>query len=141
MKLFADTSIVLAACIGSAGASRFIIEKSGRLGWQVQISPYVVLEVEQNLSQFSGAEPVWRQLRSLLRMVPDVVSFPWPTVMLPAKDRPIRYAASAWSDVLLTLDRHDFGKLIGGEFYGFPILTPRELLVRERRAGRLLHWD
>jgi hypothetical protein len=45
--------------------------------------------------------------------------------------------ALAWADVLLTLDKTDFGGLLGGEFYGLPVLTPGTFLGRERSGGRL----
>jgi hypothetical protein len=47
------------------------------------------------------------------------------------------FTAAAWADVLLTLDRHDFGDLLGGAFYGLAILKPGDFLKRERGAGRL----
>jgi hypothetical protein len=46
-------------------------------------------------------------------------------------------SALAWSEVLLTLDRDDFGALLGGTFYGLSILTPGMFLERERATGRL----
>jgi len=39
--------------------------------------------------------------------------------------------------VLLTLDRSDFGSMLGNTFYGLSILTPGMFLERERAAGRL----
>ena len=45
--------------------------------------------------------------------------------------------ALALSEVLLTLDRAAFGALLGGTFYGLPILTLGMFLERERVAGRL----
>ena len=39
--------------------------------------------------------------------------------------------------MLLTLDRGDFGALMGTGFYGLDILTPGDFLERERAAGRL----
>ena len=54
-----------------------------------------------------------------------------------SKDRPVLFGALAWADALLTLDRGDFGGLLGGEFYGLPVLTPGAFLARERSAGRL----
>jgi len=46
-------------------------------------------------------------------------------------------AALASADVLLTLDRVDFRRLLGGRFYGLEIITPGMWLLREREAGRL----
>ena len=56
----------------------------------------------------------------------------------PARDRPILFTASAWAEVLLTLDRRDFADLLGTSFYGLAILKPGDFLQRERAAGRLL---
>ena len=56
----------------------------------------------------------------------------------PARDRPILFTASAWAEVLLTLDRRDFTDLLGTSFYGLAILKPGDFLQRERAAGRLL---
>jgi hypothetical protein len=55
----------------------------------------------------------------------------------PAKDRPVLFTAAAWAEVLLTLDRGDFGAVMGAGFYGLLVLTPGHFLERERAAGRL----
>ena len=47
------------------------------------------------------------------------------------------FSALAWADALLTLDRGDFGRLLGSDFYGLPVLTPGAFLSRERSAGCL----
>ena len=67
----------------------------------------------------------------------DVLTLDLPAVFPVAKDRPILFSALAWADVLLTLDRGDFGKLINQPFYGLPILKPGSFLEQERAAGRL----
>jgi hypothetical protein len=77
------------------------------------------------------------QVRTKLETVPDVLTFEWPAVFAPARDRPILFTASAWAEVLLTLDRHDFANLLGTSFYGLAILKPGDFLQRERAAGRL----
>jgi len=46
-------------------------------------------------------------------------------------------AAAAWAEVLLTLDRGDFGPMMGSGFYGLDVFTPADFLGRERAAGRL----
>ena len=51
------------------------------------------------------------------------------------KDRPILFSALATADVLLTLDRVDFGRLLGGRFYGLAIMTPGAWLLHERGVG------
>jgi hypothetical protein len=42
----------------------------------------------------------------------DVLTLNRPAVFHAAKDRPILFSALAWADVLLTLDRGDFGSLM-----------------------------
>ena len=54
-----------------------------------------------------------------------------------SKDKPVLFSALACADVLLTLDRRDFGDLLGRTIYGLRVLTPGEFLRIEREAGRL----
>jgi hypothetical protein len=46
------------------------------------------------------------------------------------------FAAPVTADVLLTLDRGDFGRLLGSRFYGLAIMTPGIWLTQERETGR-----
>lgn len=48
-----------------------------------------------------------------------------------------RLSAAATADVLLTLDRADFGGVMAAGFYGLPVMKPGDFLRRERAAGRL----
>jgi hypothetical protein len=99
----------------------------------------VIEEVLVNLSSLPAkATDEWAQLQKNWALVDDVLKLDRAAVFGPAKDRPILFSALAWSQVLLTLDREDFGPLIGQEFYGLSILTPGMLLERERTAGRLI---
>ena len=140
MRLFLDSSVVLAACGRPTGASHYLFHLAPRMGWSLLTSAYVVNEVEQNLRLRLPAPAVseWQQLSPMLQRVADVVTFKWPTVLGAAKDRPVLFTAVAFSDRLLTLDRADFGGLMRTGFYGLQILTPGEFLRRERAAGRLL---
>jgi len=96
------------------------------------------MEVGANIRKLSSTASIaWLSVQGKLHEVQDVVSYKWPTILMPAKDRPILFTAAAWSEVLLTLDRRDFAELLGGSFYGLPILTPAEFLETERSAGRL----
>jgi hypothetical protein len=138
MRLFLDTSVLLAASGSANGASREIFRLATPNQWTLLATPYVVGEVRRNLSRLpSGAGGDWPQLQGGLLMVDDVFTVDRPAVFAPAKDRPILFSALAWADVLLTLDRGDFENLLGNEFYGLPILTPGNFLLRERAAGRL----
>ncbi|MGH7989974.1 MAG: PIN domain-containing protein [Limisphaerales bacterium] len=133
-----DTSVVLSACISGAGASREIFRLAPLNGWVLVSTPYVAAETERNLSEFSpDAKSKWLELRQGLLPMRDVVTLNLPAVFPVRKDRPVLFSALAWADVLLTLDREDFSKLLGGEFYGMAVLKPGDFLERERRAGRL----
>jgi hypothetical protein len=101
-------------------------------------SPYVLSEVTTNLPRLPAAAPdEWRRLRPRLVFVRDVWTMDRPAVFGPAKDRPVLFAAAAWTQVLLTLDRGDFGALMESGFYGLDIATPGDFLERQRAAGRL----
>ena len=139
MRLFLDSNVVLAACGRPTGASRYVFHLAPQMGWNLLTSAYVVKEVEKNLSLRLPASALseWRKLDPMLERVADVVTFNWPTLIGAAKDRPVLFTAAAFSDVLLTLDRADFGGLMKTGFYGLQVLTPGEFLRRERAAGRL----
>jgi len=138
MRLFLDSSVLLAACGSTQGASREVFRLAAANRWTLVASPYVVEEVIRNLSALPAiATSEWVRLRSDLLILDDVVTIERPSVFASAKDRPILFSALAWADVLLTLDRQDFGDLLGTEFYGLRILTPGTHLAAERAAGRL----
>lgn len=138
MRLFLDASVLLAACASAQGASRELFRLAEWNRWTLVATPYVISEVEVNLPDFPAvASNSWAVLRANLVVMDDVVTLDRPSVFEIAKDKPILFGALAWADVLLTLDRNDFGKLLGISFYGMPILRPGVFLERERQAGRL----
>ncbi|MEK7793233.1 MAG: hypothetical protein AAB353_01820 [Candidatus Hydrogenedentota bacterium] len=138
MRLFLDTSVLLAASGSDRGASRAIFRFAEECGWVLLASPYVLNEVVVNLPRLDpSATTDWDQLRPHLTLMDDVFMLDRIAVFAPAKDRPILFSALAWADVLLTLDRRDFGGLIGGSFYGLSILPPGTFPEREQRDGRL----
>jgi predicted nucleic acid-binding protein len=138
VNLFLDTSVLLAAAGSDAGASRQIFRLSVANEWALIVTPYVLAEVEISLSNLLPQGPLdWLQLRPMLTVRDDVVTLDRPVIFEPAKDRPILFGALAWADVLLTLDREDFGALMDQTFYGLSILRPGVFLERERAAGRL----
>lgn len=138
MRLFLDTSVLLAASESARGASREIFRRTPTNGWLLMVTPYVVEEVERNLPRFPvTASADWLRLRQQLLVLDDVLTLDRPAVFESAKDRPILFGALAWADVLLTHDRGDFGAMIGGEFYGLSVLTPGQFLERQRAAGTL----
>ena len=138
MRIFLDTSVLLAACRSKSGASRAILDIAAKQGWKLIASPWVRNEVEKNLSKFPfESTATWVALRSRISLVDDVVSIDRALVFSASKDRPVLITALAWADVLLTLDREDFIRVLGSSCYGLPILLPSEFLIRERKFGRL----
>ena len=138
MRLFLDTSVLLAACASASGASREIFRVAGANGWVLVATPYVVEEVLRNLPDFPvAASGEWVRLRRETLVMDDVLTLNRPVVFPVSKDKPILFGALAWADVLLTLDRGVFSALLGTSFYGMPVLPPGEFLQRERAAGRL----
>lgn len=139
MRIFLDTSVVLAACGSELGASREIFRLAMANDWELISTPFVVNEVEQNLPGLASAhaQEAWGKFRALLVIRDNVFVADRPAVFEPAKDRPILFSALAWSDVLLTLDQQDFGTLFDNPFYGLIIMRPGNFLITERAAGRL----
>ena len=76
-------------------------------------------------------------MRSRISLVDNVVSIDRALVFPTSKDRPVLITALAWADVLLTLDREDFLKVLKSSSNGIPILLPSEFLIRERKQGHL----
>jgi hypothetical protein len=138
LRLFLDSSVLLAASGSARGASREIFRLASGHGWSLIATPYVVEEVITNLPELTptgGA--VWEQLRQHLILLEDVLTLDRPAVFSRAKDRPILFSALAWADILLTLDHGDFADLLGRTFYDLAVLKPGDFLQRERAAGRL----
>ena len=121
------------------GASRAVFELARTQRWQLLAGDYVLREVERNVRERlpAAAKGEWRMLRRELAVVQDELTYPWPVVFPAAKDRPVLFTAAAVADVLLTLDRTDFGAVMAAGFYGLPVMKPGNFLRRERAAGRL----
>jgi predicted nucleic acid-binding protein len=138
VRLFLDSSVLLAASGSNRGASREIFRSAAEYDWILLTSPYVIEEVLANLQNLAAeATADWARLRPHLALMDNVLTLDRAVVFEPAKDRPILFTALAWSELLLTLDREDFGALLGGTFYGLSILTPGMFLERQRAAGNL----
>ena len=139
MKVFLDASVLLAACGRTAGGSHAVCDLAAGQGWRLLTSNYVMHEVEKNvrLRMTATAQAEWQRLKPRLEVMADVVTFDWPVVFPAAKDRPVLFTAAATADVLLTLDRADFGSVMAAGFCGLPVLRPGDFLRLERAAGRL----
>ena len=140
MRLFLDSSVLLAASGSERGASREIFRLASSQTWSLIATPYVIEEVLANLVDLAPtATADWAKLRADLTLMDNVLTLDRPAVFGPAKDRPILFSALAWADVLLTLDRGDFAALLGKRFYDLQVLKPADFLRLERAAGRLSH--
>ena len=138
MRLFLDSSVMIAGAASAEGASRSVFFLAETRDWRFVTTPYAVAETVRNLAAFpASVTTAWLRLRSRLVIVDDVLTIDKPAVFPVEKDRPILFSALASADVLLTLDRADFSRLLGDRFYGLAIMTPGMWLLREREADRL----
>ncbi len=138
MNLFLDANVLLTASGAPSGASRAVIDLAHRNDWVLLTSSYVLSEVSFNLPRLGpNAAKDWAILKAQLIQVQDIWTMDRPAIFGPAKDRPVLFTAAAWAQVLLTLDREDFGAVMRGEFYGLEVMSPGTFLQRERTAGRL----
>ena len=139
MKLFLDTSVLLAACGSSKGASRFVLDVAPTQGWMLVSTPYCIAEVLRNLSKLGvHAVKAWEtHIQSRFALIADTWTLDVP-VKIPQKDRPVLMSAlSHQCDFLLTLDRADFGAFFEQGVCGMGVLTPGAFVSahRERNPG------
>lgn len=137
MRLFLDTSVLLAGAGSAKGASRFVLSNAKRQGWELVSSDYCAEEVRRNLPKLGPAAlRAWGRLTSRVRLVRADVALDRPLVFPKSKDRPVVITAlSARADWLLTLDEGDFQSRRGGGVYGMKIATPGEFLLERRSQG------
>jgi hypothetical protein len=131
VTLFLDSSVVLAACGRPAGASHAIFDLASAQGWRLVAGNYVLREVERNVRHRlnAAARAEWQKLRPALTAVADEFTHPWAVIFPASKDRPVLFTAAAVADVLLTLDRADFGGVMSAGFYGLAVMKPGDFLV------------
>ncbi|NBS05671.1 MAG: PIN domain-containing protein [Verrucomicrobia bacterium] len=131
VRLFLDSSVLLAATGSTSGASRLLITSAKREGWILVTSAYCVREVEHNLPKLKPKASIdWRRtIKPALTIVGTHLVLDRPLLYRAVKDRPVVITAlSLKADTLLTLDRDDFHDLLGSSVYGLPIRTPGEFL-------------
>lgn len=140
MKLFLDTSVLLAASGSENGASRLLLLSADFRGWQTVSSPYCLAEVERNVAKIGpAAKQYWRRdLRGKLTLVHDCVVLDKPLTFDAVKDKPVLISAiAAECDVLLTLDRADFGVFFDHGVYGLRVMTPGMFLRRSMNPDHI----
>ncbi len=130
MRVFLDSSVLLAAAGSAKGASRFVI--SNHPGFiELVTSDYCIQEVEFNLNKLSPPSAIdWdTQIKPKLKIIPVRISLSKILIYPKAKDRPVIITAlSANADCLLTLDKTDFKGLLGESIYQMWILSPAQFL-------------
>jgi predicted nucleic acid-binding protein len=129
VRLFLDSSVLLAAAGSSQGASRLLFDNAASQGWLLLTADYCLREVEFNLPKLGKkAELSWNQIiLPALRPTTTQLTLDRPLIYRATKDRPVIISAlSQKADYLLTLDRDDFHDLLGRSVYGLPIRTPGE---------------
>ena len=138
MKLFLDTSVLLAAAGSTQGASRFVLEQTRRKEWELLTAQYCVDEAKRNISKL-GARAVTTLgaiVMPALRVVSTKLAFDKVLVFPKAKDRPVLLSAlGCEADFLLTLDETDFQGVIGNRIYNMEIRSPGQFLLEMRTAG------
>jgi hypothetical protein len=93
VKIFLDSSVLLAASWSATGASREVFRLAASNGWTLIATPYAIEEVYRNLSDLPPtATAEWSRLRPALLLMDDVVTLDRPVVFDAAKDRPILFA-------------------------------------------------
>ena len=131
IRLFLDSSVLLAAAGSSTGASRRLFLEAPQRGWQLETAHYACEETLYNLPKLGpSAEAVFHtHLAPSLRILPTTIVVSPPLVHPVSKDRPILATALASRPTaLLTLDRADFQDRLGPTLYGLPLLTPGDWL-------------
>ena len=115
MKLFLDTSVLLAAAGSAKGASRFVVEQAEAQRWLLLTVPYCIEEALRNARKIGPKAPATlsRTIIPKLELVPTELAFDKALVFPKAKDRPVLLSALGEADCLLTLDEADFQKVIG----------------------------
>ena len=140
MRIFLDTSVLLAAAGSAKGASRLVIIDAASHGWELLSSDYCDAETRHNLPKIGrSAASAWKtEIAPLVRLIRADLALDKPLVFPKAKDRPVVITAlAARAEWLLTLDTNDFHGKLGREVYGLRIATPGEFLLEQRAQGVL----
>lgn len=138
MKLFLDTSVLLAGAGSAKGASRFVVERARACDWELLTAEYCVEEAKRNVAKLgarAGGALVSVFLPKLL-VAPTELIFDKILVFPKAKDRPVLLSAlGCRADFMLTLDEADFQGVIGDRVYDPEIRSPGQFLLEMRAAG------
>jgi predicted nucleic acid-binding protein len=132
VRVFLDSSVMLSACGSGKSLSRLITEIAPERGWRLVSASYCRAETGKNLSKL-GPDAIlrWPELQTQIEWVPNALTSKKPLLLSASKDKPVLISAlAAKCDVLLTLDKGDFGLLLGTTVYGMQVSTPRDFLIQ-----------
>lgn len=132
MRIFLDSSVLLSACGSPKSLSRLITEMAPDRGWRLISASYCSAETRKNIGKL-GAEASlrWPAMQAKVEWVANALTHNRPLLLTAAKDKPVLISAlAAKCEVLLTLDKADFGLLLGTTVYGMAVSTPRDFLVQ-----------
>ena len=132
MKIFLDSSVVLSACGSEKSLSRLITELAADRGWHLLSAVYCRAETSKNLGKLGVAAVArWPEMQAKIEWVPNALTSSKPLLLAASKDKPVLISAlAARCEVLLTLDKADFGLLLGTLVYGMKVTTPRDFLIQ-----------
>jgi hypothetical protein len=133
VRIFLDSSVLLSACGSGKSLSRLIIEIAPDRGWQLVSASYCHAETSKYIGKLGvDAALGWPEMQSKVEWVPNALTSRKPLLLAASKDKPVLISAlAARCAVLLTLDKGDFGILLGTTVYGMLVSTPRDFLTAD----------
>ena len=131
MRVFLDSSVLLSACGSAKSLSRLVTELAAEHGWHLVSAAYCRAETTKNLGKLGTyAMQRWPDIETTVEWVPNALTSKRPLLLTESKDKPVLISAlAARCEVLLTLDKGDFGILLGTAVYGMKVSTPRDFLL------------
>jgi len=95
-------------------------------------SSYSRAETSNNIGKLgAGASLRWSDMQAKVEWVANALTSNRPLLLAASKDKPVLISAlAAKSEVLLSLDKADFGPLLGTTVYGMAVSMPRDFLVQ-----------
>lgn len=133
MRIFLDSSVLLSACGSGKSLSRLITEIAPDRGWQLISASYCRAQTSKNIGKLGEEAALkWPEMQTRGEWVPNALTSKKPLLLSASKDMPVLISALASKcAVLLTLDKGDFGILLGTAVYGMLVSTPRDFLIGE----------
>ncbi len=103
MRIFLDTSFIIAAAGSETELPRYIFDHGRRLAWEFVTSLYCEEEVNRNIHKVGGAAFWLSGIRPNLRIHPTELALDYPLVFEATKDPPCGHF-SAWIACGISVD-------------------------------------